>query len=190
VSTPVPSASSTATPGTTATATIVPTAEPDQIVFIGRVPAGPGTTITVRFLNGHTLESFECATTETTSIGEEGVSAFAVTIAAECAEGRQDPKFCWGGNLCYLYLRQAFGYIPLGSTIDLGLLTPGNVTSTDALPLPGTNDGVTGLPSTGSPPPSDTGRAVPIATALLCLGIAVAGLGLWRGGRNRGISRS
>ena len=155
----------------------VPTAGPDQIVFTGEVPAPPGTTVTVHYLDFTTVEAVLCATASTTAStqGETARSRFVLIVDAACARGRQDPKICWGEGLCQF---PTFSLPPMstgpvgGEVFDTGLLAP---REPDLTPRPPAD-----LPATGegqAPARSSAAWVLWAGAALLVAGLAVGGLG-------------
>ena len=94
-----------------------PVAGPDEIIFVGEVPAPPGTEIRAEYLFN---EPVVCGTTRA-----DKNSQFVIRIDAECARGGTGPLICWGEGLeaC-----QGFPSAPRpgadrpegGDTIDLG----------------------------------------------------------------------
>jgi hypothetical protein len=165
------------------TPTPVPTAGPGEVVFVGEVPAPPGTTVTVQFARidqvTHAISTSTCATNTTTPADQPGISWFVLRVPMQCAVIDLPPKFCWGPDLCFLYFQENFGVSPMtnplvaGATITLGLLSR-------QLPM------TPSRPNVGGPrgpllPGAGRGRT-PSSSGWLWAGVALLGAGLVSGG--------
>lgn len=117
----------------------VPTPGPDQIVFVGRVPAPAGTTVTLQVFHFATAEFTECdtATTFTGPDDSPDTSSFVLVLEAACSEGAAGALVCWtpGFGHCDGVAFDPSQHLPgsvqpgladiteLGQTVDTGLLT-------------------------------------------------------------------
>ena len=106
----------------------LPNPGPNQKVFHGEVPAPPGTTVTLEYLDPIALEPIVCATATTTPSGppQSEQSRFVLIVERECAARGQSPRVCWGEDACALVplddpRQPAIGFEG-GQTVDLGLL--------------------------------------------------------------------
>ena len=178
----------------------IPTATADQIVFFGEVPAPPGTTVTVRYLNhdtpGGDTEVVECGRTTTTesSSGNPDQSSFVVVVQESCFGGAFiGPNICWGEGLCSLVLDSPAPTLRTGGeTIDLGLLVAPEELADGSLIVPhgdggdaqpdgGGGDAEIALPDTGAG--TGQGRAkigwlLWAGVTLLAAGLAIGGMSL------------
>ncbi len=104
----------------------LPVAGPDEIIFVGEVPAPPGTEVTIEYLAIDAPEINLCATAITTPTAADAESSsFVLVVEASCAQSPVEPRICWGADLCY------FAFVPpggdrhkSGDTIDLARLVP------------------------------------------------------------------
>lgn len=99
----------------------LPVAGPDEIIFVGEVPAPPGTEVTVSYLTTVGIEV--CGVTRT-----DDNSRFVVAIDATCPGSEIGPAFCWGPDSedCRSFYAD-FTADPdmrpiAGDTFDVGLL--------------------------------------------------------------------
>ena len=163
---------STQTPSPAAE-TPLPTAGPNEIIFVGEVPAPPGTTVTIEFLDVINIRPVLCGTSLTTPVDDPALSGFSLAVDASCARGLQDPRFCWGDGLCHFFFEFPVGKQLGGTTFNLGLLS---APQPETL-LPGSGDtGPTiGLPPTGTALSSETGSG---ALWVLLSGLVLCGTGL------------
>jgi hypothetical protein len=161
------------------TATAVPTARTDEVVFVGEVPAPPGTTVTVQFLDPVTLAISTCATATSTPADQPSISWFVLRVPVQCAVIGFPPKFCWGQDLCSLYIQENFGVSPManpyvpGTTIALGLLSR-PLPMTPSPPNTGGGPGLS-LPRTGA------GQKSTISSWMLWFGVALVAAAMFSG---------
>ena len=152
-----------------------PVAGPDEIIFVGEVPAPPGTEIRAEYLFN---EPVVCGTTTA-----DKNSQFVIRIDAECALGGTGPLICWGEGLeaC-----QGFPSAPRpgadrpegGDTIDLGPLVANADREVvgDSTPPQG-GSGII-LPSVGTAAGSDDNhKGMWLAIGLFLAAALVAGAG-------------
>lgn len=120
----------------------LPTAEADEIVFLGEVPAPPGTEVRIEYLFN---ELVQCGT----AVADES-SRFVLRIEATCAQGGTGPLICWAPGLDAC---EGFPFSPIpgqdrpvgGDTIDLGRLSASDDVEPNAPP----DDAIGAMPATG-----------------------------------------
>lgn len=130
---------------------ILPTPGPDEMVFVGRVPAPAGTAVTLELLDVATARGVVCATATTSPDAEASSSrsTFVLVLQRTCVAGRQDPKVCWADNLCAFVTPVTASSFEGGRTVDIGLLRP-QVADTTVVPPHGDGPGAgQGLPAAG-----------------------------------------
>lgn len=165
--------------------TAAPTPGPDQMVFLGTVPAPPGTTVRLEVLDVPNIQGVTCAagTTFGAPNGSDSISGFALILEGRCIEGlSQNFRVCWGDDLCDVVVPSFFPPFQPGRTVEFGLLDPSIEISSVLPPVGGPGLG-TGLPSAGS----DSGQQGPYGW-LLWAGVVALGAGLAVGAGSIGVA--
>jgi len=166
-----------------------PTPTADQIVFVGRVPAPAGTTVTLRVFDIDTADFTSCATATTLAVSEASSteSSFVLTLETSCLGDAEGAVICWDQSLQQCDVVAAMpGAVPgplpslaeLGQTIDTGLLAAPAALDPEDLVLPHGDSGPTvreGLPSVGSTESEERGHYY---QWLLWAGLGLLGAGL------------
>ncbi len=145
----------------------IPTPGPGQIVFVGKVRAPAGTTITLEALNEQTLEVTQCDSRTVASSGADpAISRFALVASNTCVGAL---RICWNNDLCVYPTAGNRGQI-----VDLGLAVPDTF---------GTIGNAPSIPSTGEGADSKQRATYPwllwAGVAALGAGLALAGGGLF-----------
>ena len=174
-----------------------PTAGPDQIVFVGSVPAPAGTTITLQVMNLSLGLFHDCGTSITFSRPNDSAttSSFVVVLDGACIDGGDGAVVCWspGTQDCALVATTP-GSLPSSPATNVALLTQRGITFDTGLlvrprvvppnvPPEGDNGPVgSALPATGtsdSRQGSTYGWLLWAGLATLGLGLSIAGGGLF-----------
>jgi hypothetical protein len=172
--------------------TPVPTPRADEIGIVGRIPAPPGTTVTIGFIDPEALQIVQCGTSVSAPFdGEPDMSGFALVIAVDCVIIGFPASICWSQDLC-----DGFEIDPGagGQTVDVGLLSaPSSAPPTPLPPVEGDFGPQPGGPSDAALPavgvPDQPGQGAPaleliwLATGLLVGGLALAIFLRWKVGR-------
>jgi len=150
----------------------------DEMAYVGEVPVERGATVTIEYLDVETAAAIECGRTTSTG-GTANFSEFVLIVQRDCAEGRQDPRICWGEGACAFPGFEDAGLAEFeGSAVrDLGRL---EAREPEEPSDPSTGGGVpTELAHTGT-----HGHAIQhswlfwVAMAALAMGVALGGAGL------------
>jgi hypothetical protein len=172
--------STTIRPGAVVDLGFIPVGSEGEIVFVGEIPAPPGTTVTIQVLDVPTVTAVTCDTTESFGIDEALVSSFDLRIAAHCSPRISFPRICWGVDLCQVLYEYdpRFNIFVHGTTVLAGLLNDDRL---DAQPNPpSTGGGGPFLPEVGAG--EGDGPAVAVTTLAIALlassGCIAAGVGL------------
>lgn len=176
--------SATVHPGTIVDFGLLPPAGPNEILFTGQVPAQPGTTVTAEFLDPVTLGIITCATATTAPTDDPTASRFVLAATVQCAVIGFPPRFCWGNDLCALYIEDDPRITNLvgGTTIELGLLTALQFGTPTPLPAVHGDGGPEALPPTGRGHNLDDGlwprRLIASTLVLFAVGLVVGAFSL------------
>ncbi len=115
---------------------------PNDVVYLGEVPAPPGTEVAAHFLHSSTARDVVCGTATTTAVpdGDPDRSEFILLLDYDCMYATSfGPGICWGPwgeGPCYPYMMP-------GNAPGPG---PGEMADSGLLPLPERNE------DTGPPP--------------------------------------
>jgi len=154
----------------------LPVAAADEIIFVGEVPAPPGTEITATYVP--LIPSSEVVVCGSTTLDEN--SNFVLIIDASCADGAVGPLICWGDfgqGACASFPDDPYlVVVPRdGQTIDAGLLTP--VVLQPDIGLVPHGDGVWPLEMPKAGVGEGRGRSASLPWLLLGVGLLGIGLG-------------
>ena len=152
----------------------IPTPGPDHKVFVGRVPAPPGTSVRLEVLDVANARPVLCAQGVTFASTEDSASTstFALVLERACLQaGYENVRVCWGDNLCDLVLPLSAATFRGGETIQTNLLD-GPIEIPAVLPSADSGQGAPSLPPTGG------GIAGDSYAWLLWAGLAAFGAGL------------